>query len=438
MNKPNYIPNCIDISLIDKSDDIFSKKQTISFSNGQDFPLAKYGFQHFIHSIKNDTEKLKQFENKKKVYQIMNPFERYIFDYNKSIGEISLEYFDLKSKPNILSRDFYKLWEMIFMLDLIDINQDNFISTHLAEESGSFIQATMFYRDMFTKKSKNDKYIIIPTQPTDVNGHKTELDQKFIDYYSKEKPVRIIKHQLSNKKDGILDLSLKDKVDLITANGAFEWVNENIQEQTYFKQLFSQIVTAINIQKKDGNFVCKFFETFTTTSLKFLEILRSLYKNVYIIKPLTSRPSNAEKYAVCINFKYSDKDKKLTDITNTLNNLYKQVYQNNKLNIVEIFQEFNFDNDFLSKMIQINRIITNNQFKAIGEILTFVDSQNYFGDTYKDKREEQIKAAEYWTKLFFMNDKDYKKNKTDIQEIMNKVIKNNLDKAAELKKILIF
>ena len=81
--------------------------------------------------------------------------------------------------------------------------------------------------------------------------------------------------------------------------------------------------------------------------------------------------------------------------------------------------------------------LTQSDIKAIGEILTFVDSQNYFGDVYKDKREEQIKAAEWWTNLFFMNDKDYKKNKTDIQEIMDKVIKTNLDKANEIKNFLI-
>jgi 23S rRNA U2552 (ribose-2'-O)-methylase RlmE/FtsJ len=463
MSKTNYMPICIDISMEDKSTDIFSTKKSISFSGSQDFPLSKYGFQHFIHSIKNDTEKLKQFENKKKVYQVINPFERYIFDYNKSIGDISIDYFDLKSKPNILSRGFYKLWEMILMQDLIDINQDNFISTHLAEGPGSFIQATMFYRDMFSKKSKQDKYIAITVHPEDVGGHVPEVEQKFIDYYAKEKPVRFIMHKTTNKKNmnqsgGVLDngdltnpktlynfcgganpdATIKDKVDFITADGGFEWVNENIQEQEYFRLLFSQIVTAINIQKKGGHFVCKFFETFTRTSMKFLEILRSLYKNVYLIKPLTSRPSNSEKYAVCKDFKYSDKDKKLTDIINIMNELHAKIHQSNKFNIVDLFKEFNFDNNFISKMIQINRVITNNQFKAIGQILTFVDSQNYFGDVYKEKREEQIKAAEYWTKLFFMEDKDYKKNKTEIQEIMNKIIKNNSDRANELQKYLVF
>ena len=456
MSKTNYMPICMDISLQEKNDDIFKTKASINFSLSQDYPLAKYGFQHFIHSIKNDTEKLKQFENKKKVYLVMNPFERYIFDYNKSIGDITIDYFQLKSKPDVLGRGFYKLWEIILMQDLIDINQDNFMSAHLAD-NGAFLQATMFYRDMFSKKSKQDKYTLFTVNSKDVDGHITEINDKFIDYYNKEKPVRVVIHKTNAQTGGNLDngdlrnpktlynfcgggntsATLKDKVDLVTADSDFEWVNENIQEQEYFNLLFSQIVTAINIQKKGGHFICKFFETFTLTSMKFLEILRSLYKNVYLIKPFTSRPSSAEKYAICKDFKYSDKDKNLLDIIKSMNELHNKVYLNNNLHIVNLFNDFECDKDFISRMIQINREITNKQFKAIGEILTFVDSQNYFGDVYKDKREEQIKAAEWWTNLFFMNDKDYKKNKTDIQEIMDKVIKTNLDKANEIKNFLI-
>jgi len=445
MSKTNYmsILSCIDISYDDKTKNIFNNissdkisdkiiNKYINFSVSLDYPLAKYGFQHFIHSIKNDTIKLKEFENKKKVYQVINPFERFIFDYNKSIGELSKEYFELKDKPDILSRGFYKLWEIILMFDLIDINQDNFTSAHLGENEGSFIQATMFYRDMFSTKSKNDKYIAITVNTEDVAGHVPEITDKFINYYNKEKPVRVNIHKITDKKTAEQS---GGTFDFIVADGSFEWVNENIQEQEYFKLLFSHIVTCINIQKKGGNFVCKFFETFTMTSMKFLEILRSLYETVYIIKPFTSRPSNSEKYVVCKNFKYAEKDKKLSDIIELLNVLHSKVYQN-KGNIVNLFSDFNFDKDFICKMIQINRDITNKQFKAIGEILTFIDSQNYFGDVYKDKREEQIKAAEYWTNLFFMDKKNYKENKTKIQELINKVNKNNIDKVKELNNII--
>ena len=97
-------------------------------------------------------EIIKQFKDKKKVYLVVNKFERYIDNYDQNIGSMSANYFGLKNGiPDILSRGFYKLWELLFMFDLIHLDQKNFVSAHLAEGPGSFIQATMFFRDKFCK-----------------------------------------------------------------------------------------------------------------------------------------------------------------------------------------------------------------------------------------------------------------------------------------------
>lgn len=119
---PKYIPFCINVTSDSNGKDdkktIFDSKEEIILNTNIDYPRCSLGFQHFIHAIKKDTEILKQFENKKKVYLVMNPFERYIDGYNKSIGDISKTYFDLgKGKtPDILSRGFYKLWEIFLCL----------------------------------------------------------------------------------------------------------------------------------------------------------------------------------------------------------------------------------------------------------------------------------------------------------------------------------
>jgi 23S rRNA U2552 (ribose-2'-O)-methylase RlmE/FtsJ len=459
---PKFMPFCINVSHADKSDKtIFDSKEEIVLHTTIDYPRCSLGFQHFIHAVKKDTEILKQFENKKKVYLVINPFERYIDSYNKSIGDISKTYFDLgKDKtPDILSRGFYKLWEMLFMFDLIDVNKENFVSAHLAEGPGSFIQSTIFYRDMYTKKgvSKNDKYYAITLHPEDTKGHVPELEKNFIDFYANEKPRRFFQHETVNKSQsggghdngdlmnpetlnnfyGGANSTVKEKVDLITADGGFEWVNENIQEQEYFKLLFSQIVFAINMQKKGGAFVVKFFETFTTTSFKFVSILNALYDKVFFVKPLTSRPSNSEKYAVCIGFKYSESDTNLKNILKTMNSMHDEIYKNKKLNIVDIFPKYEFSKTFLSRMILMNTTILNTQFKAISDIITFINSQNYYGDVYQENRENQIEGADYWTKLFFMEDKEYKENKKRINDISFLSNKINIDKTLDMQKTLI-
>ena len=459
---PKFMPFCINVSTNDKS--IFDSDDKIFLNTNIDYPRCSLGFQHFIHSIKNDTSILNQFENKKKVYLVMNPFERYIDSYNKSIGDESKKYFELdKGKtPDILSRGFYKLWELLFMFDLIDISKENFSSAHLAEGPGSFIQATMFFRDMFSKKgtSKNDKFYAITIHPEDTKGHVPELEKKFIDFYAEEKPRRFFQHVTHDKKQVGGDLSrdngdlinpntlknfyggasstVKEKVDFITADGGFEWVNENIQEQEYFKLLFSQIIFAINMQKKGGSFVCKFFETFTTTSFKYVSILNSLYDKVFMVKPLTSRPSNSEKYAVCIGFKFSESDAKLKSILKTMNKMHDEIYNSMKLNIVDIFPEYKLSKEFLSKMIAVNTDILNKQFKTIGEIISFINSQNYYGDTYQERRELQIEAAEYWSELFLMKPSNFKEQKTKINDISFISNKINMDKVLEFEKTLVF
>ena len=65
----------------------------------------------------------------------------------------------------------------------------------------------------------------------------------------------------------------KNKANFITADGGFIWKNENTQEQEVYSLLLGQIIAAVKIQAKNGNFVCKFFETFTKTSLKLISCL---------------------------------------------------------------------------------------------------------------------------------------------------------------------
>ena len=159
----------------------------------------------------------------------------------------------------------------MFYFDLIDINTKEFVSAHLAEGPGSFIQATMFFRDMFSKNSKNDKYhaITIHSENEDTS---IELEREFVQYYSTEKPQRFFMHKTYDtqtagaskiKDDGDLTKiktienfkkDVGSKVDFITGDGGFEWTNENIQEQECVNLIFAQILTALNISKERWSF----------------------------------------------------------------------------------------------------------------------------------------------------------------------------------------
>lgn len=451
-----YLP--ITINIPTNTDNIFDTEVNINFSTSLDYPKFSYGFHHYIHAEKNNMKILKDFENKKKVYLVMNNFERYIDNYDKSIGEISKSYFDIKDKPDILSRGFYKLWELMFMFDIVDTTKDNFVSAHLAEGPGSFIQAVVFFRDKFTKKglSKNDKFYAVTLHSEENDKYVPDLEKKFVEYYEEEKPKRFFLHKtytkqvaggIKNKDNGditdpktikLFGGDMKEKADLITGDGGFDWANENVQEQEALRLILAEIVAAFKLQKKGGSFVLKVFETFAQTSVKFICLLASLYNKVFITKPLMSRPSNSEKYIVCVDFKYSDSDKEYKNISKQLDLLLSEAHTSkNSLKIVDIYPEYKIPKKILDHVMQINIKIANEQFKSLNEILKFINSNNYYGDTYQDHREMQIEASKYWIDLFFPDPAKYKEYKTKIVDISFISNKMNVDKSIELGKLLI-
>ena len=281
IEKHKYAPFVIKIPPTSADNNIFDTEINPVMTSNIDYPLFSLGFHHYIHSNKKKMEILNEFQGKKKVYLVMNEFERYIDNYPEDIGNTSDQYFKItKNKlPNILSRGFYKLWEMLNMFDLIDTSNPNFVSAHLAEGPGSFIQATMFFRERYTKSSKNDKYYAVTLHPEDEGGHVPDLETTFIKHYSTEKPQRFILHKTYSRAQSggfpdrdngdITDPKTielfggqmgTDKAHFITADGGINWENETTQEQESFRLIIGQIVAALKIQAPGGNFVCKFFE----------------------------------------------------------------------------------------------------------------------------------------------------------------------------------
>jgi hypothetical protein len=211
---------------------------------------------------------------------------------------------------------------------------------------------------------------------------------------------------------------------------------EETLEQGYYKLLFKNILTAINCQKREGNLICKFYETYTITSSKFIALLMSLYDKVFFSKPLTSKLSDPERYIICMDFKYSNNDKKFQEIFKNLEKLYVQA-ESSKLNIVDLFPSYEISRELQIRILQMNVVLGNNLFKQNGEIVSFINSQNYYGDTYQSYRDKQIEATEYWTKLFLPDVKEYNSTKNKIKEISFLSNKINTDMAIKLDKIII-
>lgn len=416
---------------------LFDHNSNPLFSKNIPMPRFDLGFNFYGYATKDKMEILGTLKTTRKFYYITNTFEHIIDGApEESVSTRANEYFKLnKDTPRILSRGFYKLWELLIMFNLVPTDKNNFISAHLAEGPGAFMQATIMFRDMFVDKkhnTKNDKYYAITLHDEQLKQHIPQMEQKFMDYYANEKPKRVEIQKTvslkdikggSKKTNGDLTKThtikqfagnfVDNKADLITADGGFNWLDENTQEQEASILILGEILTALNIQEKNGSFIVKFFETFTTLSCKLILILKQFYNDVYIVKPLMSRESNSEKYVVCMGFTgYNSQVKKLMSILDIWN---KQKLTDVRY-LFDIFVDYTFDHKYISIIVAINTEIANRQIESINKMVIFINKQDYFGSDYNKFKRSQIKSSQYWNKMYFPE------NLSDNKGIMKKTI----------------
>jgi len=279
-----------------------------------------------------------------------------------------------------------------------------------------------------------------------------DLEKSFINYYNQEHPKRFILHKsyprsISDKDDTkdngditnpktvrLFGEQLKadgaDKVDFITADGGFEWTDETIQEQEAFRLVFAEMYNAVKIQAKGGHFVLKLFETYTNTSCKFIYIMGQLYEHIHLVKPLMGRPSNSEKYIVCINFKYNESNSFYKHIMRKLDHVFQELFDrtNSNLpnkNLIDIWPDLELSPVFKKTITLYNTQVANTQVKYLNEINTYIREQNFHGSKYNMYREIQITCTKYWINRFMNMEPEAQIGQTKLirketQELVNR------------------
>ena len=427
-------------------------KNNLILSSTINLPLSSLGFHTFIHRTKSAMNITKNLETKNKFYYVVNPFEHIIPNYDDSLKNISKIYLELKDNEiDILSRSFYKMWEMLFLFDLA--NKKDLTYAAIAEGPGAFIQAVINYREKLGNGIKNDKIFSVTIHSEKDNY--IEMGKQFIGHYNKLNPgllnihktVTIAESKKHKSKDNgditqIKTISLfkkdieksKNYADLITADGNLDWDDDNFEEQEGYQLILGEIIAGLKVQAKDGNFVLKIFESFTIPTLKMIYILSSFYEETYLYKPYFSRPSKSEKYLICKGFKFDQKkdgsilDKKINILEKILEGM-----NSNKF-VFDILPDLILPFDYIDKFKFMNIKISNPQQIMINQIVTYIKENNYFGDKYHLYREKQIEATKWWVNNFYPPSNNlYEKNKEELQ----KFIKLSIDKlAAEQNKFV--
>lgn len=297
-----------------------------------------------------------------------------------------------KYKP--LSRSYYKLIEILNNYNIINDENHSIKTGHIAEGPGGFMEAIVNYRKNKSWKNHDFLYgISLKHVDKEIPGW-----VKARDFLKRNQNINISygKDDTGNiyNVENIVHFAetIDGKCDIVTADGGFDFsVDFNKQEQLAHKLIFCEIVCCLSIQKIGGTFICKFFDMYTTLTLKFLHLLNCLYDSVTVTKPCTSRPANSEKYVIAKGFRGID--------PNYLKYLYRiitdwQIIENSGIYVVDIFNNI-LDTGYLTILSQYNRYNTTLQIKNIHDTLYYLENHPDC-ETITMIRQHQISKAVEW------------------------------------------
>lgn len=285
-----------------------------------------------------------------------------------------LNRFDFESREFAVNRAFYKLWE-ILNTHTVNSTSDNFSTLSIAEAPGSFVQVIkrMFPNSFSIAMSKP------PSSYADVVS-KGKCIPVFSNSVLKLENCEFIYSDILCPKN-ISNLSSrfssnpihKNGFHLITADGGFDEEEKyDAKETLHYNLILGEIVLILLNQKVGGLCVLKIFESYTDTTLYLLWLLCDTYTSFDIIKPSTSRPTNAERYVVCTGFKgnpYNESD--LLDLMET------KIDDTLCLN-------FPLPDHFVEKMILKSKEFAQKQIDTINTVMEFVHNNDR--SSYIDKK----------------------------------------------------
>ena len=274
---------------------------------------------------------------------------------------------------NPISRSFFKLKEIIIHFNII--KNDEYINAFcMAEAPGGFIQCLQDYKINTiygtTLLSKIDKDI--PKWNHRISRYK---NIELLYGIKQNGDICDLKNILS-----LINTIQKDSLYLITGDGGFDYSNDyNKQEINSLPLIYSEILLALNLQKRGGCFICKIFDIFDEKTIQLVYFLSLQYHKFYIYKPCMSRLTNSEKYLVCIDYKGYNKDK--------INQLIHG-FKNKDLNI-------QVDSNFYQQIHLYNQKYIQNQVMNINNGIHIMNKNNRVTPS-----KEQIICAINWCKKY--------------------------------------
>jgi|TARA_B110000259_G_scaffold7006_1_gene7715 23S rRNA U2552 (ribose-2'-O)-methylase RlmE/FtsJ len=304
-------------------------------------------------------DKLKKFSNQ---YEFIYTTS-YVNDY-KNVADI-----------NPISRSFFKLWEILYDFKyIIPPDTKNLKTAHIAEGPGGFIECIYKYLIKNNIKSNNEIHGITLLS-SDRNIPNWKIKKYIIDKFNiklnKKNDCNGDLYKIESINEFINNVSLSSNItnccDFVTADGGFDFSeNYNTQENDFIIFLISEIYIIINILKEGGSAVIKIYDIYSRNSMKILYILTLFFEKVFIIKPLSSRPANSEKYILCESFIIND------NILSKYKENFKNIIETKNLNLLDSIIPYKF----IKVITDYNKFYTERQKLYIQNTLILIEKIN--------------------------------------------------------------
>ena len=159
--------------------------------------------------------------------------------------------------------------------------------------------------------------------------------------------------------------------DLVVADGGFDTEERpELQEVLSSYLIFTEAVVGMTMARFDGgNFVLKMFDTVTTISAQTIYLLACVFEEINMIKPISSRPANSERYLVCKNKRSSYDTNRYVRYALEALKKWDQVQplQDNIRLVYSLWSE-EVDALFSSWLHTINRLLDEEQLKYVDRL----------------------------------------------------------------------
>jgi hypothetical protein len=197
-----------------------------------------------------------------------------------------------------LSRSFFKMVEILYILDFFPRHKKSIQSAHVCEGPGGFIEALLYQAAKVS--TTVDHAWAMTLKPTKANIPGWRRAYNFL----RKSPMVHIEYGADETGDILVPANQssfleknRSQCSIFTADGGFDFSEHySTQEEEVFPLLVSSSLIGLQTMNKGGDFVLKLFDTELKCTTHLIAILAYCFDSWTLYKPALSRPCNAEKY----------------------------------------------------------------------------------------------------------------------------------------------